>query len=238
MANTTFTPKKIIGLILILFVPGILCWYGMKGDHNTVKLPVIGPKQVNTNGDTIYHKVAPFSFTNYDGSIVTNETLKDRIYIANFIFTRCPSICPKMSYNMKNLQSRFSAYNDVAFLSHTVDPEYDTQEVLSEYASKIKAKKDKWYMVTGNKHDIYKLARESYFAAADSGNEGMPEDFVHSEMFALIDTQGRIRAFCDGTKEKTLEKHTNNKGVHDFIDDIKNLLKELNEEKKAQKVDE
>jgi protein SCO1/2 len=196
----------------------------MQGAHNFAELPVLGNKELDSKGDTIFHTVAPFEFTNFDGQKVTNKTFENRIYIANFFFTRCKSICPKLSANMKILQDRFKEYDDVAFLSHTVDPEYDTQEVLAEYADMVHAIPNKWYLVTGDKHEIYKLARESYFAAASSGNEGKPEDFVHSEFFALVDQKGRIRALCDGTAYKKKDKYSNSKGVHDFIDDIKALL--------------
>ena len=125
---------------------------------------------------------------------------------------------------MNILQDKFRDNDNVVFLSHSVDPDYDTQETLAEYAKLVHAIKNKWYIVTGNKEAIYKLARESYFAAASSGKEGTPEDFVHSENLVLIDQEGRIRAICDGTKYKTHQKAGNTKGVHDFIDDIKALV--------------
>ena len=105
-SSGTFSPKKIIGLIAILIIPATIAWYGLQGAHNFAELPVIGPKSLDAKGDTIFHKVAPFKFTNFDGQTVTNKTFEGKIYIANFIFTRCPSICPKMSANMKVLQDR------------------------------------------------------------------------------------------------------------------------------------
>ena len=189
----------------ILFIPGVAYLILRTGTNNYQHLEVFGPKEPITktvNGktltDTLYHTVSNFSFIGHDSSLVTQELFKNKIYIADFFFTTCKSICPKMSNNLMRVQNEFRDDNNILILSHTVDPEHDTPSVLDEYAKKHNVIKGKWFFVTGDKKQLYDMARNSYFITAMDGDGG-PDDFIHSEQMALIDKEGRIRGFYDGT---------------------------------------
>ena len=161
------------------------------------------------------HKIASFKLINQNGEIITNKNYKNKIYIADFFFTRCPSICIAMAYNMGELQEHYKNDDDVLFLSHSVTPVIDSVSVLKEYAIKKGVIDKKWNITTGDKKHIYELARKSYFAVLDDGN-GDENDFIHTENFILVDKEGRIRGLYDGTEKKNMQK---------IIDDI-TLLKE------------
>ena len=189
----------------LLFIPGVAYLILRTGTNNYQHLEVFGPKEPITktvNGktmtDTLYHTVSNFSFIGHDSSLVTQELFKNKIYIADFFFTTCKSICPKMSNNLMRVQNEFRDDNNILILSHTVDPEHDTPSVLDEYAKKHNVIKGKWFFVTGDKKQLYDMARNSYFITAMDGDGG-PDDFIHSEQMALIDKEGRIRGFYDGT---------------------------------------
>lgn len=176
-------------------------------------LPVIGPKKLN-NGDTMYHTIAPFSFTNQFGEKVSDSTTKDKIYIANFFFATCQSICPRMNTQLGRVAQAYNTDNDVLFLSHTINPSNDTVEVLAQYGAKYGAVKNKWHLLTGPKPAIYDLAKTSYLINAVE-DDGTAEGFIHSEFLLLIDKQKRIRGTYDGTDSIMVNK---------LIEDIK-LLK-------------
>lgn len=176
-------------------------------------LPVIGPKKLNS-GDTMYHTIAPFSFTNQFGEKVSDSTTKDKIYIANFFFATCQSICPRMNTQLGRVAQAYNTDNDVLFLSHTINPSNDTVEVLAQYGAKYGAVKNKWHLLTGSKPAIYDLAKTSYLINAVE-DDGTAEGFIHSEFLLLIDKQKRIRGTYDGTDSIMVNK---------LIEDIK-LLK-------------
>ncbi len=162
-------------------------------------LPVIGPKKV-VNNDTVYHTVGNFELFNQYGEKITGETVKGKIYVADFFFTTCQSICPRMSTNLTGLQKMFENDDSLLILSHSVNPLHDTVEVLRKYAESYGAIKGKWHLLTGKKSDIYSLAKKDYLVNALE-DDGTPEGFLHSEVFLLIDTKGRIRGLYDGTDE-------------------------------------
>ena len=166
--------------------------------ENKLLLPVFGMRKAGNNGDTIYHQIGEFSFTNQFGETVSNQTFDNKIYVADFFFASCTSICPTMSTQFGRIQKEFVNDSSVLLLSHTVNPMNDTVEVLNTYGGKYGAIKGKWHMVTGNKKTIYDLAAQSYLVNAleDDGSEG---GFLHSETFILIDKQKRIRGIYDGT---------------------------------------
>lgn len=176
-------------------------------------LPVIGEKSV-VNSDTIYHTVGSFNLTNQHGEQVTELTTKNKIYVANFFFATCQSICPEMSGNLVSVQKAFEKDDSLLILSHSVNPMHDTVEVLKEYAARYGAIKNKWHFLTGNKKQIYTLAAKSYYVNALE-DDGSAEGFLHSELLVLIDKQARIRGTYDGTNKAEVAK---------LIDDIK-LLK-------------
>jgi protein SCO1/2 len=179
-------------------------------------LPIYGEKHLS-NTDTIYHAVGNFTLTNQFGEPVSEQTVKNKIYVADFFFATCQSICPQMSKNMIDVQKAFEKDDDVLILSHTVNPFHDTVEVLNKYGLAYNAKKGKWHFLTGNKKDIYQLAQLDYLVNALE-DDGTEEGFIHSEFFLLIDKQSRIRGVYDGTDKVQVNK---------LIGDIK-LLKTEN----------
>lgn len=176
------------------------------------RLQVFQPKDVNPElVDTDMqrtakaHRIADFELIDQTGSVVTNETFKDKIYVADFFFTTCPSICPKMSANLTDLSKFYAGDDDIMFLSHSVTPERDSVSVLAAYAKKYEADNDKWKLTTGDKKHIYELARRSYFAVTTEGDGGV-NDFIHTENFILVDKERKIRGFYDGTSPEDMER--------------------------------
>lgn len=151
-----------------------------------------------------YHKIADFSLINQNGEIITQDTYKDKIYVADFFFTTCQDICPIMTKNMYRLQEELKNDNDVLFLSHTVIPEVDTVQQLKKYAIENNVDDSKWNLVTGEKKQIYDLARKSYLAVEDTKYGKF--DMIHTENFMLIDKQRQIRGFYDGTNDEEIEQ--------------------------------
>lgn len=186
------------------------------------KLPIYNPNDINpklvdvsVRNKSKNHKVANFSLINQNGETITQDTYKDKIYVADFFFTRCQTICIIMASNMTELQEHFKNDDEVMFLSHSVTPVMDSIPVLKEYAERKGVIDGKWNVTTGDKKHIYELARKSYFAVLDEGT-GDENDFIHTENFVLIDKERRIRGIYDGTKKEEMQK---------IIDDI-TLLKE------------
>ena len=159
------------------------------------------------------HKIADFSLINQNGKNITHEDYKDKIYIADFFFTRCQSICPIMTNNMAKIQMKFKEDNSIKFLSHSVTPIMDSIPVLREYADMKGVIDSKWNVTTGVKKHIYELARKSYFAVVDEGDGGV-QDFIHTENFVLVDKKRQIRGYYDGTNEEEMTK---------LVEDIKLL---------------
>ncbi|GAA4276584.1 hypothetical protein GCM10022259_13080 [Aquimarina mytili] len=167
-----------------------------------------------------YHKIADFELINQNGEIVTQENYKDKIYVADFFFTTCQTICPIMTDHMKEIQDRLKDDNDVLLLSHSVTPKIDSVARLKKYALNIGVDDAKWNLVTGDKKQIYDLARKSYLAAKSDGDGG-PYDMVHTENFVLVDTKKRIRGFYDGTNPDDIDR---------LLEDIKILKKKNNKD--------
>lgn len=182
---------------------------------NEKPLPVFGQKEV-VNGDTLYHTIAPFSFVDQDSAIITNSTFNDKIYVADFFFTSCRTICPVMKKEMLRVYEATSEMPDVLILSHSIDPEYDTVALLHDFAERLGVESKRWHFVTGVKDSIYKIAQTSYFATAME-DKTEPDGFIHSGAFLLIDKQQRIRGKYDGTKEEDVNR---------LIADIKKLRRE------------
>ena len=194
-------------------------YYLVKADH---KLPIYNPADINpklvdasVRSKTKNHKVSDFKLINQNGETITNKDFENKIYITDFFFTRCQTICLVMAYNMSELQEHYKNDDDIMFLSHSVTPKIDSISVLRDYADKKGVIDGKWHVTTGSKRHIYDLARKSYFAVLDEGN-GDENDFIHTENFVLIDKERRIRGIYDGTKKENMQK---------IIDDI-TLLKE------------
>ena len=175
-------------------------------------LPIYNPSMVNPElvDSTIqyiskYHTIADFSFTNQNGKLITQKDYEGKIYVADFFFTTCGSICPKMTTNLVEIQKAFINNSKVMVLSHTIFPETDSVSVLKEYSIKNGVIDSKWNLVTGDKKQIYTLARKSYLAV----KLGKPEelyDMVHTENFVLVDSKRRVRGFYDGTKKEEMDR--------------------------------
>lgn len=150
-----------------------------------------------------YHKIADFSLTNQNGETVTQETYKDKIYVADFFFTTCQTICPIMTDHMVDIQQEIINDDEIMLLSHTVTPKIDTVAQLKKYAKEKGVIDGKWNLVTGDKKQIYELARKSYLAVKTDGN-GDEYDMIHTENFMLIDKKRQIRGFYDGTKPEDI----------------------------------
>ena len=186
-------------------------------------LPIYQPSQVNAElvDSTIqykrqYHTIADFSLVNQNGDTITQEDYEDKIYVADFFFTTCRTICPIMTKNMAIIQNELIADKEVLLLSHTVTPDIDTVEQLKRYAIEKGVNAMKWNLVTGDKKEIYDLARQSYLAVKDDGDGGL-YDMIHTENFMLIDKKRQIRGYYDGTDAKAIER---------LLDDIKTLKAE------------
>jgi protein SCO1/2 len=224
--------KKVVLLVVLLVIPSLAYLYMKTGKNNFKSLEIFGPiepieKTVDgkTVIDTVYHSINGFSLLDQDSNVVTESIVKGKIHVANFFFTTCKTICPKMSNEMIRVQSAFKNDPDVKIISYTVNPEYDTPSILKVYADKHYAIKDQWYFLTGDKKVIYDLARNSYFLVATEGDGG-PDDFIHSEMFVLIDKEGRIRGSLDKRGNIQTYDGTNTLDVKRLIEDIEVLKRE------------
>ena len=221
MSNEATVPGKrkkfLLFLLLLVALPATL-FFLRTGKHTFGSLPYLGEKEVNGPGDTTYFTVPPFRFVNENGRVITDRDLEGKILVVDFFFTRCTTICPKMSVQMQQLQLKLDdpAFDEVLFLSHTVDPENDTPEVLHEYARKLQADSARWRFLTGAKADLYLQGSEGYHVAARE-EVMQPGGFLHSELFVLVDKDRHIRGYYDGTTMK---------GMNDCANDIKMLLKE------------
>jgi protein SCO1/2 len=210
----------IITFILFSIVTVSLFYNALKPQKT---LPIFNPADVNPElvDSTVqyvakYHTIADFSFTNQNGRTITQKDYEGKIYVADFFFTTCGSICPIMTTNMIDVQKAFADNPKVMLLSHTVTPEIDSVSVLKKYAVEKGVIDSKWNLVTGDKKAIYSMARKSYLAV----KLGKPEelyDMVHTENFVLVDAERRVRGFYDGTKKEEIKK---------LIEDIHWLLTE------------
>ena len=169
---------------------------------------MIDPKLVDESIQFVkkYHTIAPFTMTNQNGQTITEKDYENKVYVADFFFTTCPSICPIMTKNMFSLQEKLKTkYPKVKLLSYSVIPEIDTIEQLKRYAIENKVDDKIWNLVTGDKKEIYTLARKSYLVVQNDGNGG-PHDMIHTENFVLIDKENRIRGYYDGTDINEMDR--------------------------------
>ncbi len=216
--------KKVVVLIilfLLLVLPPMVYFYVTKGFNTFIKLEVIGQED---------HKIADFSFINQNNEIVINDSLNGNIYVANFFFTSCPTICPVMTKNMAYIQSKLSVYPNIKFLSHTVDPANDTPERMINYIDNMRKKNvsinlSNWDFVTGDKDELYAIA-QSYFVNV-SMDSLAPGGFLHSEYFVLIDKEGRVRSGIDQNNNVVgVYDGTNDAQMKDLVNDVKVLMAE------------
>lgn len=197
---------KFYSKLLFPAMIGIVAFLGASctGGKQEKPLPIYGEREIDGT-DTVYHTIADFSFVDQDSAMVTKETVKNKIYVADFFFTSCRTICPKMKTQMLRVYDSIENDPDILLISHTIDPDYDTVGLLHDYADRLGVKSDKWHFVTGDKEEIYNLAQTSYFATAME-DKSEPDGFIHSGAFLLIDRQGRIRGKYDGTEEREVNR--------------------------------
>ncbi len=210
-----------IATFFVFSIITIVLFYSALSPKKT--LPIYNPSDINPElvDSTVQyisnsHTIADFSFTNQNGEIITQKEYEGKIYVADFFFTTCGSICPKMTTNMVDIQSTFLNNPKVMLLSHSVLPDIDDVAALKAYAKKNGVIDSKWNLVTGDKKEIYRMARQSYLAV----KQGKPSelyDMVHTENFVLVDTKRRVRGFYDGTKKEEIQR---------LIEDIRWLYNE------------
>jgi protein SCO1/2 len=208
---------------LLYAIAIMLLWTACKFNGNDKKLPIYGNRQAVTktvNGQTVtdtdYQTIPPFKYINQYGDSISDKDLDGKIYVADFFFTSCPSICPVMQRNMLDVYNEFKGTDDVKILSYTIDPKYDSVAVLKKYADKLGVTGKTWWFLQGKKDDTYQIAEKSYLVAV-SQDSTVPGGYVHQGYFVLIDKQKRVRGSYDGT---------NPKQVAQLIADIKTLKAE------------
>ena len=211
MDSNFFKKSLPVFLIMAVFSVGmIIAIYNLLTP--TKKLPVFNPSDVNpklVDESVVHvrrnHKVADFKLINQNGDTITQDNYAGKIYVTDFFFTRCMTICPIMTNNIWKLQEVFKDDDDIRFLSLSVTPVIDSVSVLKTYAENKGVIDGKWNVTTGSKKHIYELARKSYFAVLEDGDGG-ENDFIHTEQFVLVDKERRLRGYYDGTEKKDMEK--------------------------------
>lgn len=211
--------------IVYLLVSSILVIACKQSNEERVQLPYYNEPTFTPIFDNdealieknITHKIDDFSFLNQDSILITQKIIEGKIHIANFIFTSCGNICPKMTAHLKVVNDTFKNNNDIVFLSYSVTPWIDKPTILKKYKERHEIESKNWHFLTGNKADIYNLARTSYFAEEDIGFSKDSTAFLHTEHFILVDKSKRIRGIYNGTLMLEMEQ---------LIDDIKKLDKE------------
>jgi protein SCO1/2 len=210
MKSTFYKYRKFFGFFLVFSIITIYLFYSALKPVKS--LPIFNPADVNPElvDSTVqykskYHTIADFSFTNQNGKTITQKDYEGKIYVADFFFTTCGSICPKMTTNLVDVQKAFLNNPKVILLSHSVLPDVDDVAKLKAYAIKNGVNDAKWNLVTGDKKEIYRMARKSYLAV----KQGKPNelyDMVHTENFVLVDAKRRVRGFYDGTKKEEIQR--------------------------------
>jgi protein SCO1/2 len=203
MKNSIINYSRSLGEKAVLLFVVFLMLSSCAGEKDK-PLPIYGEREV-VGADTVYHTIADFKFVDQDSTEITNTTFENKIYVADFFFTSCRTICPIMKTQMLRVYDSIQNDPDVLLLSHTIDPEYDTVGLLHDFADRLGVESNKWHFVTGDKEGIYKIAQTSYFATAMEDN-AEPDGFIHSGAFLLIDKHKRIRGKYDGTKEADVNR--------------------------------
>ncbi len=203
MKNTTI----LLHFALLLFISSCI-------QTAPEKLPILGEKE-EVDGVTKYHEISDFQFTDQDGQIITNETFKDKVYLVDFFFISCQTICPKVAQQMLRIHDEFENDDRVELLAHTIDPKRDTIERLKWYADKLGVKANKWHFVTGEKDKLYDMADEYFIVAKEDADA--PDGFDHSPTIILVDKDRRVRSFCNGTDPEAVDR---------LMNDVETLLNE------------
>jgi protein SCO1/2 len=206
--------KKLLFLPLIALA--ISCGSPSEKTSEVAELPILGERYVDDNQDTVYHSIADFAFVNQVGDTIRKEDMAGKIYVADFFFTTCPTICPVMKKEMLRVYEQFKGEPNFRILSHSIDPTHDTQAVLKDYAEKLGVPDAAtWNFLTGDQEKIFEIGQTSYMTTT-MADELEPGGFLHSGAFLLVDQQGRIRGVYDGTKTEQVDR---------LLADIPKLLK-------------
>lgn len=201
-------------LVLILSIISLIACNESQSNKSRVEtLPfydeaTFTPHWITPNDKALdaFHKISPFRLTNQEGVAITEETFKDKIFVADFFFTVCPGICPKMTSNMMLLQEEFLTDDEVLLLSHSVTPEQDSVSVLKRYADEKGILPYKWHLATGTQKEIYKLGRRDYFVEESLGLDKEEDEFLHTENFVLIDKNRHIRGIYNGLNRSSINQ--------------------------------
>jgi protein SCO1/2 len=203
-------------LLLPLIALAISCGAPSEKTTETAELPILGERYVDDNQDTVYHSIADFAFVNQVGDTIRKEDMAGKIYVADFFFTTCPTICPVMKKEMLRVYEQFKGEPNFRILSHSIDPTHDTQAVLMDYAEKLGVPNAAtWNFLTGDQEKIFEIGQTSYLTTT-MADDMEPGGFLHSGAFLLVDQQGRIRGVYDGTKTEQVDR---------LLADIPKLLK-------------
>lgn len=194
---------------------------------NSDRLPILGERETTTRTvdgkevvDTLYHTIPDFKFVSQNGDTITAQNFKDKIYVADFFFTTCPTICPVMKKQMLKVYEKIKGQNDVGILSHTIDPDHDTPAVLKEYAADLGVTGNQWLFVTGNREKIYEIGEKKYLVVAGADSTA-PGGYIHSGAFVLVDKEKRVRGMYNGTDDEATKR---------LIGDIEKLREEYKKE--------
>lgn len=200
------TTRMLIGLMLIW---AAACKPAGENTFSQQNLPILGERYVDDNKDTVYHQIADFTFVNQLGDTVTNADVQGKVYVADFFFTSCPTICPIMKKEMLRVYEKFNGNPNFKILSHSIDVAHDTPEVLKDYAERLGINDaSTWNFLTGDQEKIFEIGQTSYLTTAMEDQQE-PGGFLHSGAFLLIDQQGRIRGVYDGTKSDQVDRLIN-----------------------------
>ena len=203
-------------LLLPLIALAISCGSPSEKTSEVAELPILGERYVDDNQDTVYHSIADFAFVNQVGDTIRKEYMAGKIYVADFFFTTCPTICPVMKKEMLRVYEQFKGEPNFRILSHSIDPTHDTQAVLKDYAEKLGVPDAAtWNFLTGDQEKIFEIGQTSYLTTT-MADDMEPGGFLHSGAFLLVDQQGRIRGVYDGTKTEQVDR---------LLADIPKLLK-------------
>ena len=202
-------------LLALTLLIGVSCKQESESSSVSKELPILGERYVDEKQDTVYHRIADFAFVNQMGDTISNADVAGKIYVADFYFTSCPTICPIMKKEMLRVYEEFGSNPDFKILSHSIDPTFDTQTVLKDYAEKLGvADASTWNFLTGDQEKIFEIGQTSYLTTA-MADQLEPGGFLHSGAFLLVDGEGRIRGVYDGTKSDQVDR---------LISDIPKLL--------------
>lgn len=208
--------KNSLPFLLISLSLVISCSSPSEKTSETTELPILGERYVDDNQDTVYHSIADFAFINQVSDTIRKEDMAGKIYVADFFFTTCPTICPVMKKEMLRVYEQFEGEPNFRILSHTIDPSHDTQAVLQDYAEKLGVPDAAtWNFLTGDQEKIFEIGQTSYLTTT-MADDMEPGGFLHSGAFLLVDQQGRIRGVYDGTKTEQVDR---------LLADIPKLLK-------------